>query len=62
MSYTKPNVFVPGTVLTSADFEGNMEALRVYLHKGIAVGDIQNTPWIDTPAELDRGCGTPRWP
>ncbi len=48
MSYTKPNVFVPGTVLTSADFEGNMEALRVYLHNGIAVGDIQNTAWIDT--------------
>tara|TARA_Y100000034_G_scaffold135794_1_gene209166 strand:+ start:1531 stop:2238 length:708 start_codon:yes stop_codon:yes gene_type:complete len=48
MAYTPPNVFVPGTVLTAAAFEGNMQALRVYLHSGIAVGDVENVQWIDT--------------
>jgi hypothetical protein len=48
MSYTPPAVFADGTVLTSASLEGNSEALRVYLHRGIASGDLQATKWIDT--------------
>lgn len=48
MAFVKPNTFVPGTALTAADFEGNMQALRVYLHNGIAVGDVEAAKWIDT--------------
>jgi hypothetical protein len=48
VSYTPPNTFSDGTVCTSAALEGNAEALRVYLHKGIVPGDIQAAQWIDT--------------
>ena len=48
MSYTPPNTFSDGTVCTSAALEGNAEALRVYLHRGIVPGDIQAAQWIDT--------------
>jgi hypothetical protein len=48
MSYTPPTVFADGTVLTSAALEGNAEALRVYLHRGIVAGDLAATKWIDT--------------
>ena len=48
MSYTPPNTFTDGTVLTSAALEGNSDALRVYLHNGIATGDVENTQWIQT--------------
>ena len=48
MAYTPPNTFVTNTTLTSAALEGNMEALRVYLHDGIISGDLENTPWVQT--------------
>ena len=48
MAYTPPNAFVAGTTLTAADLEGNLDALRVYLHSGIAIGDFAGTQWIDT--------------
>jgi hypothetical protein len=48
MSYSPPTTFVDGTILTAADLEGNAEALRVYLHRGIASGDLAATQWIDT--------------
>ena len=48
MSYSPPTTFVDGTTLTSANLEGNFEALRVYLHSGIITGDIEAAQWIDT--------------
>lgn len=48
MSFSPPNTFVNGTTVTSADLEGNYQALRVYLHGGIVAGDIENVQWIDT--------------
>ena len=48
MSYSPPNTFVDGTTLTSNDLEGNFEALRVYLHKGIVTGDLESAQVLDT--------------
>ena len=48
MSFSPPNTFADGTVCTSADLEGNYQALRVYLHKGIVPGDVEAAQWIDT--------------
>ena len=48
MSYSPPNSFTAGTVLTAADVEGNNEALRVYLHGAIPSGDVATDSWIDT--------------
>jgi len=48
MSYTPPNTFADGTICTSAALEGNAEALRVYLHRGIVPADVQAAKWIDT--------------
>jgi len=48
MSFSPPNTFVDGTVCTSADLEGNYQALRVYLHTGIVPGDVETAQWIDT--------------
>lgn len=48
MSYSPPNTFVNGTTLTAADMEGNFEALRLYLHEGIAVGDMAAVQWVDS--------------
>lgn len=48
MSFSPPSTFVDGTVCTSADLEGNYQALRVYLHKGIVPGDVDAGQWIDT--------------
>lgn len=48
MSYSPPTTFADGTVLTSAALEGNEQALRVYLHRGIVSGDFLSAPWIDT--------------
>lgn len=48
MSFTPPTTFADGTVCTSADLEGNYQALRVYLHKGIVPGDVDAGQWIDT--------------
>ncbi len=49
MAYTPPNTFTDGTVLTGADLEGNAEALRVYLHRGVVPSDIKSSaPWIET--------------
>lgn len=48
MSYTPPYTVADGTVLTSAELEGNSQALRIYLHRGVASSDFENTPWIQT--------------
>ncbi len=48
MSFSPPNSFSAGTVLTAANLEGNNEALRVYLHGAIAAGDVETAQWIDT--------------
>ena len=48
MAFTPPTTFADGTVLTSANLEGNFEALRVYLHGGIVAGDVEAAQWIDT--------------
>lgn len=57
MSYTPPTVFADGTTLTAAALEGNAEALRVYLHRGVVAGDLAATQWIDTrhvqPPEIE---------
>jgi hypothetical protein len=56
MAFSAPNVFTANTVLTSAALEGNFEALRVYLHNGVVVGDLEASKWIQTrhlqPPEL----------
>ena len=61
MSYSPPNTFVNGTTLTAADMEGNFEALRLYLHEGIAVGDMAAVQWVDSrhiqPARYDAFTG-----
>lgn len=49
MAYTPPNTFAPGTVCNSADVQGNLDALKVYLHEGVLTTDLQTSPeWIDT--------------
>ena len=48
MSFSPPTTFADGTVLTSAALEGNLQALRVYLHSGIVSSDVQSSQWIDT--------------
>jgi hypothetical protein len=48
MSFTPPNTFADGTILTSAALTGNEEALKVYLHRGIIAGDFESAKWIDT--------------
>ena len=48
MSFSPPTTFADGTILTSANLEGNLQALRVYLHSGVVSGDVQATQWIDT--------------
>lgn len=47
MAYTKPNTFVQGTTLTSADVQGNTDALRIYLHEGVVGGDLLASQWAD---------------
>ena len=40
MGYTPPNTFLTNTVIDSAAVQGNSDALRVYLHDGVVVGEI----------------------
>jgi hypothetical protein len=47
MAYSKPNTFVNGTALTSADVQGNTDALRVYLHEGVLGSDLLAAQWAD---------------
>ena len=48
MAFTPPNVFVPGTVVNSAEVQGNSDALRVYLHGGVIGADLLASRWADT--------------
>tara|TARA_R110000822_G_scaffold4888_1_gene20946 strand:- start:4458 stop:5177 length:720 start_codon:yes stop_codon:yes gene_type:complete len=48
VAFTPPNTFVDGSIVTAADMQGNDQALRVYLHRGIAAGDFEATKWIET--------------
>jgi hypothetical protein len=61
MSYTPPTTFVDGTLLTGAALEGNFEALRLYLHQNILVGDMAAVQWVDSrhiqPARYDAFTG-----
>lgn len=48
MAYA-PTTFTAGTTLTSATLQGNDQALRLYLHRGIITSDLQSSaPWIRT--------------
>ena len=48
MAYTKPHIFVDGNNLPATDVRGNDNALKVYLHEGVVVGDLENNPWVET--------------
>jgi hypothetical protein len=49
MAYTPPNTFTTGTILQSADLQGNLDALRVYTHDGVAGADLSTASrWADT--------------
>lgn len=48
MAYAKPNTFADGTTLTAADVQGNVDALRVYLHNGIVQPDLTASQFITT--------------
>lgn len=48
MAYSPPNSFTGGNTLTAAALDGNQDALRVYLHEGVVVGDLQQAKWIQT--------------
>jgi|DEB0MinimDraft_3_1074331.scaffolds.fasta_scaffold13352_3 hypothetical protein len=56
MAYTPPNTFTGGTKLTAADVQGNLDALRVYLHEGVAGGDLLAGQFID-----QRHIQPPKW-
>lgn len=45
MAFTAPTTFTTGTRLVASDVQGNFDALRVYLHEGIATGDLAGTGW-----------------
>lgn len=42
-----PSAFTPGTILTAADLQGNVDDLRVYLHQGVIAGDLDTGQWIE---------------
>jgi hypothetical protein len=48
MAYTKPNTFADGTTLLSSEVQGNVDALRVYLHNNVVQADLLNSQWVDT--------------
>lgn len=48
MAYSKPVTFSAAQPLNAADVKTNDDALKVYLHEGVAAGDLENTPWIET--------------
>ena len=48
MAYVKPNTFSDGTTLLAAEVQGNVDALRIYLHEGIVQADLLNSQWVDT--------------
>ena len=48
MPYSKPNTFTTGQPLAAAAVKGNDDALKVYLHQGVQVGDMEAVPWIET--------------
>lgn len=43
-----PTAFSPSTVLTAADIQSNTDDLRIYLHEGIAAGDLEASQWVET--------------
>lgn len=48
MAYSKPNTFADGTKVTAADLQGNVDALRVYLHNGVIKTDLNNSKFVTT--------------
>ena len=48
MAYTKPNTFADGTTLLAAEVQGNVDALRVYLHNNVVQADLLASKWVDT--------------
>jgi hypothetical protein len=48
MGYTPPVTFAASTVLTAADVQSCVDDLRIYLHKGISVSDLEAAQWVDT--------------
>jgi hypothetical protein len=53
MSYTPPNIFVAGTPVDSAQLQGNFDALRRYINRGIISADIADQS-VDT-TDIVRG-------
>jgi hypothetical protein len=46
MAFTAPTTFANGSRLVASDIQGNFDALRVYLHEGIASGDLAGGDWV----------------
>ncbi len=47
MAYTPPNTFATATPLDAADVQGNLDALRVYLHEQVAGADLRAVQFVD---------------
>lgn len=49
MAYSPPVTFTNGTPLDAADLLSNDDALRAYLHEGVANGDLRTSArWVET--------------
>ena len=48
MPYVKPTDFSASTKLISSTWTDDSDDLRIYLHEGIATGDIASGDWADT--------------
>lgn len=46
MAFTPPHTFVDGDTLNAEDWQGNCDALRVYLDK-VEAGAISTEPWVE---------------
>jgi hypothetical protein len=47
MAYTPPNTFTTATPLDAADVQGNLDALRVYLHEQVVGADLRAVQFVD---------------
>lgn len=48
MAYSPPHSFSAGTKLTAANVQGNLDALRIYLHENIVGADLLASQFIDS--------------
>jgi hypothetical protein len=47
MPYTPTTTFSAGTVLESAEFQGNQDELKIYLHEGVQTADLDASQWVE---------------